>query len=327
MAERPASSPEQFLVPSAPAGCDVSSQHLDVQFPGVKRPLKFPNDPKGRAAILKKIRETRADILVLESTGIYGLALATEACEAGIPVALVNPSRVRDHARSRGQLHKNDAADAVAITEFARGATLRLWNLPDENRREIRALSDRLTQIARMRGAEMNRRKIVRDDGVLLDIEEHLRHLDQRTAAIQARLDEIIGGDPQLARVAEVIQSMKGAGPATVRIMIAHLPQLGVAGNRTCSALAGLAPFDDDSGQKRGTRHIRGGRCEVRNQLYLCAICCIRHVPKIRAYYDGLCGRMSKKEALVPVMRKILWTLGAMIRTDTLWNEHHQLAA
>lgn len=327
MAERSDSSPEQFLVPSAPAGCDVSSQHLDVQFPGVKRPLRFANDTKGRAAIFKKIRETGADMLVLESTGSYGLPLADEACQAGIPVALVNPKRVRDHARSRGQLHKNDAADAAAIADFARNAKLRRWTPPDENRREIRALSDRLTQLARMRAAELNRRKIVKDDGVLLDIEQHIQHLDQRAAAIQARIDQIIHCDEQLARVAEVVQSMKGAGPATARIIIAHLPQLGVESNRACSALAGLAPYDDDSGLKRGKRHIRGGRSEVRNQLYLCALSCLRHVADIRAFYRRLCTRMAKKEAIVAVMRKILWILGAMLRTDTLWNEKHQLAA
>jgi transposase len=322
-----ASSPEQFPFPSRPAGCDVSSTHLDVKFPGRSRPVRFNNDPCGRAALVKRLLREKVDLLMLESTGGFERSIATDAHEAGVQVAVINPKRVRDFAKGSGQFHKNDAADAAILAEFALHVRVRRWVPAPANRREIADFTDRITSLTATRAAEVNRSRGARSEAIKADIAEHIAQLDQRLAVLRKAVAALIAADEALARKAQIMQSMKCVGPKGACIFLSHLPELGVEGNRRCSALAGVAPYDADSGDKRGRRRISGGRVEVRNQLYLCSLSAIRWVPKIKSHFESLCKRMSKKEAIVSVMRKILWTLGGLLRKNEMWNPDYAPAA
>jgi transposase len=321
------SSSEQHPLPLRPAGCDVSSKWLDVKLPGTSRTARFDNDPRGRDALVKRLLKENVDLLVLESTGGFELHLATQAHAGGVPVAIVNPRQVRDFAKGVGQLHKNDAADAAILARFAAQVPQRRWAPQPENQREIADITDRITSLSRMRAAEINRSRCTRSKAVADDVAEHIAHIDRRIEALKELVAQLIAADEGLARRAEVIQSMKCVGPKGACVLISHLPELGVECNRRCSALAGVAPYDDDSGDRRKPRRIRGGRREVRNQLFLCAMSAIRWVPKTKAYYESLCARMSKKEALVAIMRKILWTLGGMLRKNQMWDPDFAPAA
>jgi len=89
---------------------------------------------------------------------------------------------------------------------------------------------------------------------------------------------------------------------------------------RPAWALAGVAPMPDDSGRRHGRRIIAGGRFEVRNKLYMCALVAARSNPVLKQFYERLVARgKSKKLALAAVMRKLIVILNAMLKTNSLW--------
>jgi transposase len=106
--------------------------------------------------------------------------------------------------------------------------------------------------------------------------------------------------------------------------LVAWLPELGRLSAAKIAALVGVAPIDDDSGDRSGQRHIAGGRKGLRNLLYMAAVVASRHNPVMKAFYNRLIGKGKlKKVALVAVMHKMLTRLNAMQRTRQPWNGDH----
>ena len=84
-------------------------------------------------------------------------------------------------------------------------------------------------------------------------------------------------------------------------------------------ALAGLAPFNRDSGKMSGRRSIQGGRAKVRKCLYMAAHTAASCNPVISAYVQGLRDRGKPyKCAIVAAMRKLLIHLQCLIKKSQL---------
>ena len=149
------------------------------------------------------------------------------------------------------------------------------------------------------------------------DIDAVIAVLDARIREIEVLIECQLQADPQLVRQAERLSSAPGVGPVTVLTVLAHMPELGRLSPKAAAALAGLAPFNDDSGQRTGRRCIAGGRPRVRKALYMAALGAIRANSRFTAFYNALAARSgSKKLAIVAVARKLLIALNAMIRDD-----------
>ena len=105
-------------------------------------------------------------------------------------------------------------------------------------------------------------------------------------AKLQATIAAQIQADAEFAARAAVIQSIPGLGPQFVAGALAWLPELGHITNKAAAALVGIAPYHDDSGEHRGERHIRGGRRDIRDLLYIATLgAASRHNPVVQAYY------------------------------------------
>ena len=110
-------------------------------------------------------------------------------------------------------------------------------------------------------------------------------------------------------------------GPVLTMTLLADLPELGVLNRGEISALAGVAPFNRDSGTLRGKRTVWGGRSQVRDALYMATLVATRFNPVIRDFYQRLCAAgKPKKVALTACMRKLLVILNAMIKHNRTWN-------
>jgi transposase len=118
-----------------------------------------------------------------------------------------------------------------------------------------------------------------------------------------------------------------GIGARTAAVRLAELPELGLIADRKLAALVGVAPLDDDSGQRHGQRQIEGGRAGVRCALSMAALVAVRFNPDLRSFYKRLRDKGKKpKVALVAAMRKLLLLLNALVRDDRLWTPAHHRA-
>ena len=101
-------------------GIDVAKDKLDIAVLGEKKESQVTNDEKGITSLVKKMQQLAPDLIVVEATGGYQRAVVLGLYEAGLPVAVVNPARVRQYARACGLLAKTDKLDAFNLAEFGK---------------------------------------------------------------------------------------------------------------------------------------------------------------------------------------------------------------
>jgi transposase len=129
-----------------------------------------------------------------------------------------------------------------------------------------------------------------------------------------------IDDNPVLQEKAKLLRSTPGVGPTTTAALLIQLPELGTLNRHEIAALAGVAPFNRDSGRMKGKRTVWGGRASVRGILYMSALVATRYNPVISAFYRRLCAEgKAKKVAITACMRKLLIILNSMIKRNTLW--------
>src|SRR5205823_13818721 len=103
-------------------------------------------------------------------------------------------------------------------------------------------------------------------------------------------------------------------------LLLAQMPELGELNRREVAALAGLAPFNRDSGTARGKRAIFGGRRAVRCGLYMAALVATRHNPILAAFYQRLrSAGKPPKLALTATMRKLLLILNSSLKPQSMY--------
>lgn len=315
--------PEVFV------GIDVSKARLDVAVDGTP-PFVIENTPEGIAALVMVTRLVglRPTLVVLEATGKLEVPAVAAMAAAGLAVAVVNPRQVRDFAKATGKLAKTDAIDAAVLAHFARAIRPEVRPLPDETARELDALLDRRRQLVGMRTMEQNRLGAGAMGRVRRDLEAHLRWLEKHITRVDEELDEKIRSSPVWKEKDDLLRGVPGIGPVVSRTLLASLPELGRMTNKQAAVLVGLAPMADDSGNRRGTRRITGGRGTVRTVLYMAAQSARRHNPILKAFADRLAAAGKKpKVVLVAVARKLVVIANAILRSLKPWNPEIATAA
>jgi transposase len=302
-------------------GIDVSKAHLDVAVRPAGTAFRLANDPAGHAALVERLAPLNPTLVVLEATGGIELPAVAALQAAGLPVAAVNPRQARDFAKGVGRLAKTDAIDAAVLAHFADTVRPQPRAPEPAERRALDALLTRRRQLLEMRVMESNRLGACVDPVVRAGVERHLAWLDAELADADRRLAEAVQASPAWRRDEALLRSIPGIGPVASRTLLAALPELGTAGGGTLAALAGLAPFANDSGPFRGPRSIRGGRPDVRRVLYLAALSAARHAGPLKDFADRLRGRGKRaKVVLIAVARKLLTIANAVVRTGRPWD-------
>jgi transposase len=173
-----------------------------------------------------------------------------------------------------------------------------------------------------MLGAERQRLEQAPSTGpIARDLRNHIRWLERRVGDVDDQIGTAIQRSAAWRVNDDLLRSVPGIGPVTARTLLAELPERGRLDRRAIAALVGVAPFNCDSGQHRGRRHIWGGRSSVRASLYMAALVASRHNPMLAPFYTRLCqSGKPKKLALVAVMRKLLTIVNAIIKHQCRWN-------
>lgn len=301
-------------------GIDVAKATLEVHLHPRGTAFALARDPAGLAELAARLRALTPALIVLEATGGLETVVVSTLATAGLPVLAVNPRQIRDFARASGQLAKTDRLDAAVIAGFAARIRPELRPLPDAQMLQLRELLSRREQLLGMLVAEQNRRQQLQARQLIKQLDAHLRWLQRQIGAVERELDQAIRATPLWRERAELLADVPGVGPALTRCLLLELPELGRLTRRQISALVGVAPLADDSGTRRGSRHIRGGRAAVRAKLYMATLSATRFNPVIRAAYRRLrdAGKPAKV-ALVACMRKLLVILNAILRSGQPW--------
>ena len=300
-------------------GVDVSKARLDISIGGSTEYWQISNDEKGFVELIERLRGLHPTLIVLEATGGLELPFVAEILSAGLPIAVVNPKRIRDFARSVGQLAKTDKLDARIIAQFAQAVRPEVRHLRTEEEEHLTALLTRRMQLIEMLTAEKNRshsiRKVMR--GVL---QCHIEWLQDDLKKLDQAIAEYIKQSPIWGEKEKVLRSVPGIGPVTGATMLANLPELGTLNRQQIAALVGVAPVNKDSGRKRGRRRVFGGRAVVRRTLYMAALSATKCNPKIKLFYENLiCRGKENKVALTACMRKLLVILNVMVKNNEVW--------
>lgn len=301
-------------------GIDVSKRQLDVHVRPSGDQWSVGNDESGHEELVRRLEELKPELVVLEATGGYQAQAVAAIALKQLAVAVVNPRQVRDFAKATGRLAKTDSVDAAVLAHFAEAIRPEPRLLLDEQSLELQAMMTRRRQLIDMRTAETNRLETCRVTRVRKDIETTITWLTRRIGEADDDIDTMIRKTPLWRDREDLLSSVKGVGKTVARTLLTDLPELGRLNRRKIAALVGLAPFNNDSGAKRGLRSIRGGRAEVRSMLYMAAVSAARYNPQIRELYVRmLAAGKLKKVALVACARKLLTILNAMVRTNTRW--------
>ncbi len=302
------------------AGIDVSKKTLDLDCYPASHRAQFPNNEGGHQALAAKLQDMRPSWVIVEATGGLETALVGVLAMAGLPVAVINPKQARDFARAIDVLAKTDSVDAAVLARFGEAVKPALRPFKSADLRELEEILTRRRQLVDMLTAERNRKQQA-SLRMATEIDEHLEWLERRIKGADIDLGQAIKASPLWKAKSDLLSSIPGVGKVTVSTMLAVLPELGTLNRRQISALAGVCPYNRDSGSYRGKRRIWGGRATVRAVLYMATLVAIRHNVVLKKTYQRLLdvGKI-KKVAIVACMRKLLVTMNAMLRENTMWS-------
>jgi transposase len=256
----------------------------------------------------------RPKLIVVEASGGYEESLVLALFEAGLPVALVSPQRVRQYARAKGRLAKTDQLDAYLLAEYGKTIQPRLFEGKSEERKRLSALVGRRNQLNTMLQAEKNRLR-TQSGSIRTSLEQVIVCLETQLHQMEKEIRTLLQQHSALQSQEKLLGTAKSIGPVTAATLLADLPELGQLDRQEIAALVGVAPMNADTGRKRGYRKTKGGRPAVRRALYMATLTGIRYNPILKPQYEQLVKRGKlKKVAITACMRKMLTILNAMMR-------------
>jgi transposase len=301
-------------------GIDVSKKYLDIAL-GSKDPepahVKYNEEQVD--VLVKQMLEVQPELIVLEPTGGLERPLLTALLGAGLPVACVQPKRIRYFAKSIGVLAKSDRLDARVLARFGESVQPAPTQLPTEQEQRLAALLTRRSQLIKMRTAERSHLATAVEE-IQPMIETSLAWLEDQIEQIEQQIDDLLDSSTRMKQQRDILESVPGVGKITVATLLGSLPELGRLNRKQIAALVGVAPFNEDSGSRKGRRKIYGGRAKVRQVLYMATLAAIRSNPVLKRFYQRLieAGKL-RKVAVVAAMRKLLTILNAMVRSMQPW--------
>lgn len=303
------------------AGLDIAKASLQLHLQS--KSFDLPNTPSGHAQMLKRLTTIPGIHVVCEATGGYERAVVAALHAARVPVSVLNPARVRQFARASGELAKTDPIDAAMLTAFGQAFT----PAPTEARTAVEikmaALVTRRVQLLELRVAEAQRADTCADLELRKLFTPWLAQMEKQISKVEALIEALLKTQAPLADQVQRLDDIMGVGRITAVMVLATMPELGQLNRRQAAALAGLCPYNRDSGQWAGKRCISGGRVEVRRALYMAALSASRSNRLLKAFYDRLLAAgKPAKVALTAVMRKLIVLMNHLLKNPNFSLAH-----
>jgi transposase len=300
-------------------GIDISKDHLDVhRLPGDER-RRFDNSKAGHKALIRWIGDTPARV-VYEPTGRYHRSLERALAAAGMPIAKVNPRQARRFAEATGNLAKTDTLDAAMLTRMGALLSLEARPVPSGIINDLRDLRTARNALIKDQVAALTRAKAITLPLLKRHNAARLKQIEAQREAVDAEINALIQGDPDLAQRFAILCSIPGIAEVSAAMLLIEMPELGSLDEKQVAALAGLAPIARQSGNWKGKSFIRGGRQQVRQGLYMPALVAIRFNADLKTKYEQLIkAGKAPKQAITAVMRKLIILANALLKKGRQW--------
>jgi transposase len=295
------------------AGLDIAKASLQLHLAGQSHSLD--NLSQGHQKLIKLLRAQPGAHVVCEPTGGYEQPVLHALHAAKLPVSLVEAGRVRHFAKARGVRAKTDPIDAAVLTQY--GVAMQPPATPPrpEIQRQLLQLSTRRRQLLELKVCEQNRAEHYQDAFSQKQSRQLCKLLEKQIAGCDEALAQLVQKNPELQAKAQRLDAIPGVGPVTATLILAQMPELGRLTPQAAAALAGLAPYNQDSGGQTGARHIYGGRKTVRCALYMSALSAVRHDRILKAFYQRLRTAGKKpRVALTACMRKLIVLMNHLLK-------------
>jgi transposase len=302
-------------------GIDVGKEFLDCELVDEKPARKrVPNTVRGFEQLVTWLRHRNARKVhaCMEATGGWSEELAFFLHERGHVVSIVNPMQIRAFGQSELSRTKTDRADAALIARFCQAMQPAAWAPPTPAERRLRQLVRRRRAVVEMRVQELNRLEAPGNESVVKSIRKLIAALDEDIAELDADIKRTIDGDDDLKGKRDLIESIKGIGPATSATLLAEAPHIEkFESSKALAAFAGVCPQLKHSGKSTtSSRTTKIGNRAIRKVLYMAALSAIRRNPIIKAFADRLRERGKRPmEILVAAMRKLLVLVFGVLKT------------
>lgn len=300
-------------------GIDVSKAKLDAAVHGLEDVTQVANNPEGFAVLGAWLKARDVVRVGLEATGGYERSLGVWLQANGFEVVIHQPLEVRLFARLKRRRAKNDRRDAQLIA----AATAQVDTVRAAADPLLAELAERMTAYEQA-SDQFAQLKTCLEHVTLPDLKATyqvlMRHVRTWKLSLLRDLLQRIRSRPDLARRYELLLSLPGVGPVVAASLVVRMPELGSLSRGQASALIGVAPFDRDTGQHRGQRHIAGGRSRPRRMLYLAALAAKRFDPTWRTLTQRLLATgKAPKVVIVAVMRKLIEAANLVLNRDKPW--------
>jgi transposase len=302
------------------AGIDTGKRKLDIALDGGKKQLQVDNTPEGHQVLLAWLRQQRVKRVGIEASGGYEQPVVAELRRKRFVVVVFQPAQVRAYAKFHLQRAKNDKIDAALIAACT-AAVRKIHDAPDAR---FQPFAERLTMIDQINedvARLKNRIESCRNAQIKKLWQEDIARLEKREKDEFKALVTSIRQHSDLAKRLELINSVDGIGLPTAIAILVRLPEIGQIPREQAVALAGLAPYDDDSGEQTGVRHIAGGRKRLRHALYTASLAAsFRWNQQLIQLYQRLTAAGKEhKRALVACARKLLIFANTVVARGTSW--------
>jgi transposase len=299
------------------AGLDVAKSSLQLHLANQFHTLS--NDAKGHRQLVKLLRGQPAVQVICEATGGYEQSVLHALHQAAIPASLIEAGRVRYFAKAKGLRAKTDPIDAAVLTEYGAAFGPAPTPAPSTTQRQLSELITRRRQLLDLKIIEINRADHYSDPFSQKQSRQLLALLEKQIAQCDERINRLIEQDQTLQAKAQRLDAIPGVGPTTAAVVLAEMPELGQLSASAAAALAGVAPYNEDSGNQTSPRHIAGGRKAVRSALYMAALSAVRHDRILKAFYLRLRSAGKKpKVALTACMRKLVVLMNRLLKNPNL---------
>ena len=302
-------------------GVDVSKATFDYTAQPAGRVDQVENNNAGIKKFVTWAKKQKPHLVLLESTGCYQTPLVDALHEAGVPVKVMNPRQVRDFAKSLNRLGKTDQLDARMLVQFGQSRELEPDEPKDKFLVRMSQILQRRNQIQILITAEKNHLESAAPE-IAPGIDQIIALLTKQLKEMNKAIRDIIASNPKFFEQDAIVQSVPGLGPVVSATLLAEFPELTQVGRKEAAAIAGVAPFNRDSGKFRGKRYIAGGRGKVRTALYCAMRPCLIHNAIVRGWFEHFrAAGKPYKVAVVACIRKLLSVLRAMLINKTTWDE------